>query len=74
MTFPISRQGLQDIAQFLIAGGVVFLLLALVTRYRGGEWRRFAISAGALGSLVLVSYALAFTVAPCGNTESSVTS
>jgi putative copper resistance protein D len=64
MSFPISRQGLQDIAQFLIAGAVVFLVLALVTRYRGGEWRRFAISAGALGVLVVVSYALAFTVAP----------
>lgn len=64
MTFPISRQGLQDIAQFLIAGAVVFVLLALVTRYRGGEWRRFAASAGALGLLVIVSYTLAFTVAP----------
>ena len=64
MTFPISRQGLQDIAQFLIAGAVVFLVLALVTRYRGGGSRRFVISAGALGALVIVSYALAFTVAP----------
>jgi putative copper resistance protein D len=64
VTFPISRQGLQDIALFLIAGALVFLLLALVTRYRGGAWRRFAISAGALGVLVVVSYALAFTVAP----------
>lgn len=64
MTFPISRQGMQDIAQFLIAGAVVFLVLALVTRYRGGDWRRFLISAGALGVLVVVSYALAFTVAP----------
>jgi len=64
VTFPISRQGLQDIAQFLIAGAVVFLLLALLTRYRGGEWRRFAISAGALAGLVVVAYALAFTVAP----------
>jgi mono/diheme cytochrome c family protein len=64
MSFPISRQGLQDIAQFLIAGAVVFLVLALVTRYRGGEWRRFVMSAGALGVLVVVSYALAFTVAP----------
>jgi len=64
VTFPISRQGLQDIAQFLIAGAVVFVLLALLTRYRGGDWRRFAMSAGALGVLVIVSYALAFTVAP----------
>ena len=64
MTFPISRQGLQDIAQFLIAGAVVFLVLALVTRYRGGGSRRFVISAGALSVLIIVSYALAFTVAP----------
>lgn len=64
MNFPISRQGLQDIAQFLISGTVVFVLLALVARYRGGEPRRFAISAGALGILVLVTYVLAFTVAP----------
>jgi len=55
---------MQDIAQFLIAGAVVFLMLALVTRYRGGESRRFVVSAGALGVLVVVSYALAFTVAP----------
>jgi putative copper resistance protein D len=62
--FPISRQGMQDIAQFLIAGAVVFVLLALVTRYRGGDWRRFWISAGALGVLTVVSYGIAFTVAP----------
>jgi mono/diheme cytochrome c family protein len=64
VSFPISRQGLQDIAQFLIAGAVVFVVLALVTRYRGGAWRRFAISAGVLAVGVIVSYALAFTVAP----------
>ncbi len=64
MSFPISRQGLQDIALFLIAGAVVFVLLALLTRRRGGEWRRFAVSAGVLGVLVIVCYALAFTVAP----------
>jgi mono/diheme cytochrome c family protein len=64
VTFPVSRQGVQDIALFLIAGAVLFVVLALVTRYRGGDWRRFAISAGALGVLVIVSYALAFTVAP----------
>lgn len=64
MTFPISRQGLQDIALFLIAGAILFVVLALVTRYRRGDWRRFAISAGVLGVLVAVSYAFAFTVAP----------
>lgn len=64
MIFPISRQGLQDIAQFLIAGAALFALLAFVIRYRGGEWRRFAISAGVLVGLVAVAYVLAFTVAP----------
>lgn len=64
MILPISRQGLQDIALFLIAGAVIFVLLALFARRRGGEWRRYAISAGALGVLVIVSYTLAFTVAP----------
>ncbi|SRR6266545_4651080 len=64
MTFPISRQGLQDIAQFLIAGAALFALLAFVIRYRGGEWRRFAISSGVLVGLVAVTYVLAFTVAP----------
>jgi mono/diheme cytochrome c family protein len=61
VTFPISRQGLQDIALFLIAGALIFAVLALVTRYRGGDWRRFAISAGALGVLTIVTYALSFT-------------
>ena len=64
MIFPVSRQGLQDIALFLIAGAVVFAVLALLARSRGDSWRRFAVSAGALGALVIVSYALAFTVAP----------
>lgn len=54
---------MQDIALFLIAGAMLFLVLGLVTRHRGGDWRRFAISGGALGVLVIVSYALAFTVA-----------
>lgn len=64
MTFPISRQGLQDIALFLIAGAVIFGVLAFVTYRRGGDWRRYAMSAGAIGALVAVCYALAFTVAP----------
>lgn len=64
MVFPITRQGLQDIAMFLIAGAAIFIVLALITRRRGGDWRRFAISAGALGGLVVVCYVLAFTVAP----------
>ena len=64
MQFPITRQGLQDIAQFLIAGIAIFGMLALVTRQRGGSPRRFLQSAGMLAGLTAVSYVLAFTVAP----------
>jgi mono/diheme cytochrome c family protein len=62
--FPISRQGLQDIALFLIAGAVLFGVLALERRRRGGDARRQVQVIGALGVLVVVAYALAFTVAP----------
>ena len=64
MQFPISRQGLQDIAQFLMAGIVIFGVLALVVRQRGGSARRHVQSAGILGGLAVLCYALAFTVAP----------
>ena len=62
--FPISRQGLQDIALFFIAGMAIFGALAAWRRYRGGDVRRPLISVGVLGALVVVAYALAFTVAP----------
>ena len=62
--FPISRQGLQDIALFLIAGMAIFGALAAWRRYRGGDVGRQLYSVGILGVLVVVSYALAFTVAP----------
>jgi mono/diheme cytochrome c family protein len=62
--FPISRQGLQDIAQFLIAGMVLFGAMALLTRRRGGDPRRMFVSIGVMGGLTALSYALAFTVAP----------
>ncbi len=64
MQFPITRQGLQDIAQLLIAGMAVFGVLALVTRRRGRSPRRYLQSAGMLAGLTAVVYALAFTVAP----------
>ena len=64
MQFPISRQGLQDIAQFLIAGMVLFGAMALWTRRRGGDPRRMFMSIGVLGGLTVLSYLLAFTVAP----------
>jgi putative copper resistance protein D len=62
--FPISRQGLQDIALFLIAGAALFGALALVRRRRRLEIRPQLRAIGALGVLVLVAYGLAFTVAP----------
>lgn len=62
--FPISRQGLQDIAVFLIAGIAIFGALALLTRRRGDSPRRQITAMGILGALVVVCYALAFTVAP----------
>ena len=62
--FPISRQGLQDIAMFLIAGAVLFGALALVRRRRGLDTRRQLEVIGALGVLVVLCYGLAFTVAP----------
>ncbi len=62
--FPISRQGLQDIALFLIAGLAVFGVLALLRRRRGGDPRRQLTVMGILGGLVIVCYGLAFTVAP----------
>ena len=62
--FPISRQGLQDIALFFIAGMAIFGALAAWRRYRGGDMRRPLTSVGILGGLVVIAYALAFTVAP----------
>ena len=62
--FPISRQGLEDIAMFLIAGAVLFGALTLVRRRRGLEIRRQLQAIGALGVLIVVAYVLAFTIAP----------
>ena len=64
MTFPISRQGLEQIAIALAVGAAVFSLFALVRWRRAGEWRRFAQSAGFLGALIVVSLGLAYTIAP----------
>jgi mono/diheme cytochrome c family protein len=62
--FPISRQGLQDIAMFLIAGAVLFGAIALIRRRRGLDVSRQLRAIGALGVLVVACYGLAFTVAP----------
>ena len=62
--FPISRQGLQDIAMFLVAGAVVFGVFALIRKRRGQDVRRQMQAIAVLATLVAASYGLAFTVAP----------
>jgi copper transport protein len=64
MTFPISRQGLEQIALALAVGIVLFGVLGFLRRRRGQEYSRFAISAGVLAGLAGVSLILAYTVAP----------
>jgi mono/diheme cytochrome c family protein len=61
LLLPITRQGLQEIAQFFLAGVVIFGLLALVTRYRGGSPRRFVQSTALLSALAVVLYGVSFT-------------
>ena len=62
--FPISRQGLQDTALFLIVGIAIFGVLALLRRRKKEDPRRQVTVMGILGGLVVFCYALAFTVAP----------
>ena len=64
MTFPISRQGLEQIAIALAVGAALFGLFALLHRRRGGEWTRFAQSGGLLGVLAVVSLVVGYTIAP----------
>ncbi|HZP96483.1 MAG TPA: cytochrome c [Candidatus Limnocylindria bacterium] len=64
MQLPITRQALQDIAQLLVIGIAIFGVLAFVTRSRGGSPRRYLQSVGVLAGITVVTYALAFTVAP----------
>lgn len=64
MTFPISRQGLEQIALFLVVGAVIFAALALWRWRRGRPWRRAAISGGLLGGVAVLALALAYTLAP----------
>lgn len=64
MTFPISRQGLEQIALVLAVGAAFFAAIALVTWLRHGYWRRFAMSGGFLVALVIVDLGLAYTIAP----------
>jgi mono/diheme cytochrome c family protein len=64
VTFPISRQGLEQIALALAIGIVLFAVLAFLRWRRKEDFRRQAISAGILAGLVLVSLVIAYTIAP----------
>lgn len=64
MTFPISRQGLEQIALVLGIGVLLFVGLSVLRRRRGQDLRRTAISAGILGALAAIALILGYTVAP----------
>jgi mono/diheme cytochrome c family protein len=64
VTFPVSRQGLEQVALLLLAGALLFGVFALVSWRRGRQWRRFATSGGFLGALGLIAIGLAYTIAP----------
>jgi mono/diheme cytochrome c family protein len=64
MTFPISRQGLEQIALALAVGMVLFGVLAVLRWRRGQEYRRTAISAGILAGLAAVALTIGYTIAP----------
>lgn len=64
MTFPVSRQGLEQFAILLMVGALVFGLIA-AWRWRGGRaWHRQATSSGILVGLAGVALAIGYTVAP----------
>jgi mono/diheme cytochrome c family protein len=64
VTFPISRQGLEQIAIALAIGAALFGLFAFIRWRRGGEWQRFAQSAGFLAALIVASLGIAYAIAP----------
>ena len=64
MTFPISRQGLEQVAIVLAIGLALFGLFTLLRWRRGQEWRRFAQSTAFLGALIVLDLGLAYTIAP----------
>jgi copper transport protein len=64
MTFPISRQGMEQLALVMAIGVAIFAVLAFIAYRRSRSWRRFATSAGILAAIAGVSLGLAYTVAP----------
>ncbi len=64
MTFPVSRQGLEQIALALAIGLVLFGALTLIRWRRKADFRRLAISAGIQGALAVVALIIGYTIAP----------
>lgn len=60
MITTITRQAMQGIAEYLLIGAGVFLVLAFVTRSRGGSPARQLQAAGAVVALTAVAYAASF--------------
>src|SRR5437899_1186588 len=55
---------MEQLAIVMAIGLALFVLFRFLASRRGRPWRRFAMSAGILGALALVSLGLAYTVAP----------
>lgn len=62
--FPVTRQGLEQIALLLVAGALVYGALALWRWRRGRPWRRASVSGGILAGLAALALAIGYTVAP----------
>lgn len=56
----ITRQALQGMAEYLLAGAAIFLVLAFVTRQRGGSPRRQLQAAGAVVAVTVVAFAASY--------------
>jgi len=64
VTFPVSRQGLEQVALLFAAGSAIFALLSWWAHRGDQPWRRNALSACALAGLAAVALLLGYTVAP----------
>ncbi len=64
MTFPISRQGLEQIALVVFVGVLVFAAFAVFSWRRHGWWVPYAVGSALLGTVALACLALAYTIAP----------
>lgn len=60
---PLTRDAAVQIALWLLAGALVFVVLAVIAGFRRRAWRRSGTAAGIMGALGAVAMVLAFTVA-----------